>query len=194
MADLERVERTPETEAVITIAWVYRWFDDNPTAFGVEMDCARFITELNAAQAEGKWIEPDSAIADIRDNDDGFHPFAALVAAILCAEAARDTWKDARTNEAWSYAIDGRYWACKAMYEIAELNAASPNGAVVAFAKIGAAARHAENRAMKRDAIDAYMHGDFASKNEAAEYIARKVVPVKFRTARDWLKGVTKDK
>jgi hypothetical protein len=63
----------------------------------------------------------------------------------------------------------------------------------VAFAKLGAAARHAENHAMKRDAIDAFLRGNFATKDDAAEHIAGKVVPVKFRTVRDWLKGVTKD-
>jgi hypothetical protein len=192
MADLERSERTPETEAVITTAWVWKWFDDHPTAFGVEVDCARFRAELDAAQAEGTWTEPESAIGDIHDNEGGFHPFAAFVAAVLCAAAAQRLWEEGRANEAWSYALDGKYWGCRAMYEVTMLESAGPIATVADFARLGAAARHAENRAMKQDAIEAYQKGDFASKDAAAEYIAGTLVPVKFRTVRDWLKGISK--
>lgn len=58
-----------------------------------------------------------------------------------------------------------------------------------AFAKLGAAARHAENRAMKKevqDWLDANMT-KFKSMDKAAEAIAGKVSPISFRTARDWV-------
>jgi hypothetical protein len=192
MADLARSERTPETEAVITTAWIWKWFDDNPTAFGVDIDCARLRAELDAEQAEGKWLDADATIADIYLGD-RMRPFIAFVAAILCASAAVGTWGEGRVNEAWSYATDARYWGCRAIDAMAEMDPASPNDTVVAFAKLGAAARHAENHAMKRDAIDAFLRGNFATKDDAAEHIAGKVVPVKFRTLRVWLKRVTID-
>lgn len=58
-----------------------------------------------------------------------------------------------------------------------------------AFAKLGAEARHAENRAMKREVqswLDANM-SNFKSMDKAAEAIAGKVSPVAFRTAREWV-------
>lgn len=58
------------------------------------------------------------------------------------------------------------------------------------LAKRGAHARHAGNRAMKERAIAAFRAGNFRSKDMAAEAIAGHLVPVTFRTARDWLKGV----
>lgn len=53
----------------------------------------------------------------------------------------------------------------------------------------GAAHRHSENRSMKRDVfvwLDANMQR-FKSMDAAAEAVAGKVAPVKFRTARDWV-------
>ncbi len=49
--------------------------------------------------------------------------------------------------------------------------------------------RHAEHRAMKQDVfawLDANM-GQFKSMDSAAEAIAGKVAPIKWRTARDWV-------
>ena len=57
------------------------------------------------------------------------------------------------------------------------------------FAKAGANAIHAENRAMKQDVfawLDTNMP-NFKSMDSAAEAIAGKVAPVKFRAARDWV-------
>jgi hypothetical protein len=53
-------------------------------------------------------------------------------------------------------------------------------------------ARNKENRALKRDAVDYYLknRGEFANKNEAASYIAEKIVPAACTTVRDWLKKV----
>lgn len=57
-------------------------------------------------------------------------------------------------------------------------------------AKKAAGARHAENRDMRAEAIAWYKaRRDTLSKDAAAEQIAGKVLPVKFRTVRDWLKG-----
>lgn len=56
-------------------------------------------------------------------------------------------------------------------------------------AKAGAVARHSENHAMKHDVftwLDANF-SNFQSMDAAATEIAGKVVPVKWRTARDWV-------
>ncbi|MDO9271089.1 MAG: hypothetical protein Q7T96_18440 [Methylobacter sp.] len=55
--------------------------------------------------------------------------------------------------------------------------------------------RHAENRLMKEEAIQYYKgnHASFTSKDDAALQIAGKIVPAKFATVRDWLKGVTSE-
>ena len=57
------------------------------------------------------------------------------------------------------------------------------------LANAGAAGRHTENRAIKQDVfawLDTNMP-NFKSMDSAAEAIAGKVAPVKFRTARDWV-------
>ena len=55
--------------------------------------------------------------------------------------------------------------------------------------KKGADKRHAENRSMKNDVfnwLDTHMH-QFKSMDAAADAIAGKMAPVKWRTARDWV-------
>jgi hypothetical protein len=68
------------------------------------------------------------------------------------------------------------------------------NNPAVTFAKIGVIARHKENRAMKEQVLEWWKKnaGEVRSKDAAAEQIAGKVVPVSFRTVRDWLKGLDK--
>ena len=58
-----------------------------------------------------------------------------------------------------------------------------------ADASKAAGVRHAENRAMRRDAISWYRanRASGITKDAAAELIAKHVVPAKFRTVRDWL-------
>jgi len=181
MADLKRNERTPATEAIITVAWVWEWFDNHPDAFG--MDAKQLRSEMDAAQSEGQWLDPDVTISEIRKGD-SIRPFVAFAAAIVCAASAIGNWEKGRVNEAWTYAMDGRYWAGCAM----DAMSSNENGAT--FAKLGADARHAENRAMKQDVIEAYLRGNFQNKDEAATALAGKLVPMKWRTVRDWLKNV----
>lgn len=66
-----------------------------------------------------------------------------------------------------------------------------PADFAIAAAKRAANARHAENRSMKLQVIDWYLaHGsEYASKDDAA-MAATAIVPMKFRTIRDWLAGI----
>jgi len=93
---------------------------------------------------------------------------------------------------AWKYVARARYWEGIA-YGIWLLQKEQGNPAA-AFARIGAAARHKENREMRREVEDWWKKhaNDVSSKDAAAEKIAGTVVPVKFRTARNWLKGLDK--
>lgn len=61
--------------------------------------------------------------------------------------------------------------------------------AIAGRAKHGAAVRHKENRGMKQDVFKWLTENmdRFSSWDGAAEAIAGDVVPVKFRTARDWI-------
>ncbi len=54
----------------------------------------------------------------------------------------------------------------------------------------GSDVSHAEDRELKREAIAAYLQGNYASKDAAAAAIAGNVVPLTFRTVRDHLKGI----
>jgi hypothetical protein len=60
------------------------------------------------------------------------------------------------------------------------------------FFQNAASKRHAENRAMREQAIQYYKENctHFTSKDDAAMNIAGKIVPVAFSTVRGWLKGV----
>ena len=74
-------------------------------------------------------------------------------------------------------------------YVIAELVALAKKSQAKDAGRAGAAGRHTENRAIKQDVfawLDTNMP-NFKSMDSAAEAIAGKVAPVKFRTARDWV-------
>ena len=108
-----------------------------------------------------------------------------VTAIISCCVASKGAQESGEERVAWTYAADARTLASRMMEGYTALWASKED-----FAKKGAAARHAENRSMKQQAIDAYKHGNYASKDAAAEAISGKIVPVKYRTVRDWLKGI----
>jgi hypothetical protein len=55
-----------------------------------------------------------------------------------------------------------------------------------------ASKRHEENRSMKNQGIQYYLENKstFSSKDDAAEKISKQILPVKFSTARKWLRGI----
>lgn len=92
--------------------------------------------------------------------------------------------------------IDQQWWnVCWAHNALGRLRGAisgttsGARGAIADRAKLGAAARHKENRDMKNEAF-AWLNLNrerFSSLDSAAEAIAGSVLPVKFRTAREWV-------
>lgn len=111
---------------------------------------------------------------------------------IACAYACQGmkAQQDNNLTGAWQYTTRCEYWLGIVVGTWSLRSQDAKPG--IEFAKIGANARHKENRDMKAQALEWYAaHGaSVGSKDAAAEAIAGKVVPVKFRTVRDWLKGV----
>ncbi|TAN05769.1 MAG: hypothetical protein EPN38_10445 [Rhodanobacteraceae bacterium] len=188
---LERDERSPTTvakEALYTMADVWGVGLRRPgedflrVIFGAFMgndelahyDCDEFCNEARTVAAT-----------------DGPQVLVIASFAIGAAYSASAMKSDSagRLHRAWTYATD-------AVWEAAGLSARL--GAQVeqrsALGRMGAAARHEEDRALKRDAIEAYLNGSYTSKDAAAEAIAGKVVPAKFRTVRAWLVGLSTGK
>lgn len=185
---LERDERSPTTvakEALYTMAEAWAAGLRKPgedflrVIFGAftgdgelaHYDCDEFCNEARTVEAtDGPQV---LVIAS-------FAIGAAYGAAAMKSDSAR------QVHRAWTYATD-------AVWEAAGLSARI--GAQIeqrsAFGRMGAAARHEEDRALKREAIEAYLNGSYLSKDAAAEAIAGKVVPVRFRTVRAWLVGLS---
>lgn len=66
------------------------------------------------------------------------------------------------------------------------------NTAMRRLSFLGADVRHKEHRDMKAQVVEHYEANRhlFRSKDQAAEAMANKLVPMPFRTVRDWLKGL----
>ena len=127
------------------------------------------------------------------EQPDDIKPLGILQAVFVsCAYAcqAMKAQKDDDLNLAWQYTSRCKYWlgivvGTWSLRSIQEAPATE-------LARMGAEARHRENRDMKAQVLEWYRAnaGSIGSKDAAAEAIAGKLVPVKFRTVRDWLKGV----
>lgn len=110
---------------------------------------------------------------------------------IACAYACQGmrAQTDDDLSRAWQYTARCEYWLG---IVIGTWSYRTTQGATVTtLAKMGADARHRENRDMKTQVLEWYRANaaTVGSKDAAAEAIAGKLVPVKFRTVRDWLKG-----
>lgn len=106
-----------------------------------------------------------------------------MAACAFCIQAMKSQRVSPR---AWSYALDAN--RCLGMLIGACSNDDYKNSASE-FGRLGANALHKENRAMKKEVLDwcsANMK-NFKSNESAAEAVAGKIVPVKFRTVRDWI-------
>jgi hypothetical protein len=94
---------------------------------------------------------------------------------------------EGKSSQAWTFLVDG--W--RALSVSMQLHIAY-SGEPSVLAVRGASARHKENRAMKAEAIAYYQQNakKYRSKDAAAEAIAGNIVPVTFRTVRDWLSNI----
>lgn len=141
--------------------------------------------------AKGQTFEEEINHWDEQPED--LKPLGILAAMLTsCAYACQGMMaqKDGDHILAWRYTARCEYWLGVVVGSWSLRRLQDKPGAE--FARLGADARHKENRDMKTQALEWYAANKdkVGSKDSAAEAIAGKVVPVKFRTARDWLKGV----
>jgi hypothetical protein len=108
-------------------------------------------------------------------------PAMAYSLQALEAHAANDQ------ESAWYYAAEANYW-----HGVAIAMKGSKDETISGMARRAANARHQENRSLKQEAIDYYLknHHSFSSKDKVAFHIAENIIPSKFATVRDWLKGI----
>lgn len=111
-----------------------------------------------------------------------------MVMSVSCAYCIQALREEMNTTLAWSYVADANRWLGILQGMLTALDSRSKLSASD-MGKRGAAVTHAENRAMKATVLDWCDKNmpKHKSMDAAAEAVAGKLVPVKFRTARDWI-------
>lgn len=89
---------------------------------------------------------------------------------------------------AWAFAADAVHWLGYLQGMFGARDVSNISIAMRSLAEL----RHRENRAMREEAIQWYLANKdrIRTKDAAAEAIAGKLLPVKFRTVRDWLSKI----
>ncbi|MGH8147570.1 MAG: hypothetical protein ACREPY_14710 [Rhodanobacteraceae bacterium] len=190
-ADLHAIphaRRRPQDDAfnaVAVLQVIANWYEGHPE-YGVT-DTAFLQTSLADAINDAS-INADTETRDLREGS-VTRLEQPIHAAFACAVEALRLVRAGREAEAWSWVADMREWLT-----FVRVAHASPDvkGLMSIIGKLGADARHREDRDMKRMAIEAFQKGDFPSKDAAAKAIAGKIVPLRWRTVRDYLKDVSK--
>lgn len=163
----EIARRTGEGEGIFIEEVFGRIWDDGDTGEAFEKELSNWADQPKGVQSLGI--------------------LQALFITTAYAGQAMRAQVDGDMQKAWFYTRRCSYWLGVVVGSWSVRS--NMESSKTAFAKLGAAARHAENRAMKRevqDWLDANMT-NFRSMDKAAEAIAGKVSPVSFRTARDWV-------
>lgn len=187
--------RTPFKEVELILTWLGNFYEEEN--FGTREDMmdefSKFqkipdnstleISKLLAEQEQHLLSGPGGGYSE----HTGWHIHIMIVYLALghCAEALRPGLR-----------IDQQWWSvCWAHNTVGRLRGSisgttsGARGAIADRAKLGAAARHKENRDMKAEAF-AWLNSNmdrFSSLDSAAAAIAGSVLPVTFRTARDWV-------
>lgn len=157
---------------------VFKRLWDDPETSG-----ARQIEEIKKIEEMPDWfgkepITPEGRSAAIK----------IATAHAACAYCIQALKARKGSSEAWTFAIEGARWLGILQGFHSRTGLENSNSASQ-LARLGAAAAHAENRAMKALVMtwcDSNM-AQFKSMDAAAEAVAGKLVPVKFRTARQWI-------
>ncbi|MFC7516592.1 hypothetical protein ACFQUU_16405 [Herbaspirillum sp. GCM10030257] len=186
--------RTPITEAGLVISelvsiWEMWSFDD-------KLDFWDFIfrtmwkDDATSGEAQLKELKKTEDLTDW-DGEPFIPGFKAAIVQIstmqvACAFAVQALKAEKGSAVAWSYACEANQWLgiLQGIISGREMENGSSK-----LAKLGADARHTENRKMKSD-VFAWCDENMArhkSMDSAAEAIAGKEVPVTFRTARSWI-------
>jgi hypothetical protein len=125
-------------------------------------------------------------------------PLGIIQAAFVACGYAIDALKAPKDSvEAWRFVASAKYWLgiTVGAWSIRREQETVLRADVSSRAKLAAASRHAENHAMRQQVLDWFAnHGEkYRSKDKAAEAIAGRVVPLSFRTVRDYLAGIKRD-
>lgn len=119
--------------------------------------------------------------------DREFRQLVSLVGSCVYALKLGNTDDIKQRDRAWKYLL-------RAALGWVRLSTAKKPSELSIFSKKGLAARHSENRAIKKEFLDWYAANKdkYTSMDAAAEYAAGKVVPMKFRTVRSWINQARK--
>ena len=113
--------------------------------------------------------------------------YAAGISCAYCVQAMKAELAE-RKVEGWTYIADAEYWLGLVLGTWTQMQHPA-NPSINQVAKLGADARHRENRRLRSVALDHYEKhkSQYRSMDAAAEKIAGEVVSVTFRTVRDWI-------
>ena len=189
----EPAVHTPSSEAGETLGTLSEvfvsWFPERPAdefqkKWLAEMwaDDELFAAPTHNTLGKSEFRESDEL------NDDPTPLMLFVLACATCIKAIKCE-QLGRREEAWFLACVGA--KIVGTIQGIDANRAGAKGALSDLAKRAAGVRHSENREMKAQVLEwfAENRGKYRSKDEAAAIIAGKVVPVTFRTVREWLKG-----
>lgn len=168
---------------------------------GEPLDFLRFaqLPEHNAAEYDGNHDELVLAASLLHQHPNiGIDTMFDIADAASCLECA---WQEFRIDPTDA---DAEWKSEETLYLLARALAAcavaqdmlNPQMTRTQFARAGARARHADNYVLKSELRAYYIEhsAEFTSLDDAAEKMAGKVFPVKFRTARTWLTGLSRRK
>ena len=189
---VEPAVHTPSSEAGETLGTLSEvfvsWFPERPAdefqkKWLAEMwDEDDLIAPTHNALGKSEVRESDELIDD---------PTPLMLFVLACATCIKAIKCEqlGRREEAWFLACVGA--KIVGTIQGIDANRATAKAALSDLAKRAAGVRHSENREMKAQVLAwfAENRGKYRSKDEAAAIIAGKVVPVTFRTVREWLKG-----
>ncbi|GHC96680.1 hypothetical protein GCM10007320_50850 [Pseudorhodoferax aquiterrae] len=108
---------------------------------------------------------------------------------VICAYCIQAFREKKNSPAAWSYVADANRWLGVLQGLMTRVGGGRKALLASDVGRMGAASAHAENRAMKavvHEWCDANM-ANYKSMDAAATDVAGKLVPVVFRTARDWI-------
>ncbi len=133
--------------------------------------------------------ECEAELAQWHEKPEPLSGLILLQAVVVCFAYACQGIKaqqDSDMTRAWQYTAKCEYWL--GIVVGAWSIRSTQDAPAKAFARLGADARHAENRSMKTQVREWYAANaqTLGSKDAAAEKAAGKLVPVKFRTGNQW--------
>jgi hypothetical protein len=176
-----RGSRTPTSEAIWTLSVLALHLDELDDSPSEVLFQRVFVYLWNLQELDADaLLEEAIELAHEGSNNARLSIFVASVALAVKAIKAE---KAGDLNAAWTYAFD-------AIHGATVLLCSSREGRLNTMALRGAHASNAENRQLKADTIAHFLANKetYRSKNQAAQAIAGKVVPLTFRTVLNYLK------